>query len=154
MRAAVRDLDDLAACRRVPLFRLYWSISGWEGERAWHSYTRTGLRCVVAFGWEEQNHEFGPYGLAVATDCSFFWTVQLVGNYERQGGKFRDQRAVYARKDHADPYTQLTGRYGAGNTDLYMRQLVAAASALMAPVELGDGKRTGIQPDGWIGYWE
>ncbi|WP_345709016.1 hypothetical protein [Kitasatospora paranensis] len=152
VRAGVRDLVDLAARRRVPLFRLYWEITH-GGETLWHSYTRTGLQCVVALDWNEASREFSAFsGWAVATDGSFFRQVNLAGDYQRRRGDIREQRAVCAESD-VDGYSQLTGRFGASNTDFFMRQFVAAASALMAPVELADGKRTGIQPDGWIGYW-
>ncbi|QKW17884.1 hypothetical protein HUT16_01340 [Kitasatospora sp. NA04385] len=156
VRGAVREFLDLATRRRVPLFQFYWHT--WHGKALLSRYTRTGLQCVVAFPWNEHNREFASFrgGWAIATDGSFFDPVSVAGVWESaQERGIRDQRAAYAEPEtEGYAYGQLKGVHGANSADSYMRRLIGAASALMAPVELGSGMRTGIQPDGWIGYCE
>ena len=149
LHKAVTEFFAFARRHNAPLFQLY---SYTDSQEKGFQYTRTKHQCVAAVSWDASRGGFAWRGWAVTADGSFFGDVS---SSEPWRPRFRDSRVVAVertRPGQPDGNAYLGGPVSASSYDYFLKDFVAAASALMTPVDLGKGRRTGLQPDGWIGY--
>ncbi|KJS59950.1 hypothetical protein [Streptomyces rubellomurinus] len=136
-----RAAEFFAFARRhgAPLLCRYIAF---EGDQSPSWYERKGELCVVAKAW---NHGMGSFTSsvwrwAVTEDGTVFpepWEASIVRPKDvRDELYFLERPSYYPQQPHL------------GLADHF----APAAAALLEPLPIGNGFRTGVQTNGWIGY--
>ncbi|ARF82044.1 hypothetical protein HS99_0008805 [Kitasatospora aureofaciens] len=147
-----REFFAFARRHGAPVLRHYVEFELGD-QPTYHRYKRTDQVAVVAAQWIEGNGDFNwNYGWAVMENGAVHHGVLRHGFTHEESRDVVD-RQYFITRAHRMTRMDAPPALGVSPYDEFCDQhFPAVGAALLEPVQLAPGMKTGIQRNGWIGY--